>query len=255
MYVDDCLSGADDVEATVKLQQSLDKMMERGGFNLTKWASYSREVLSHIAEQEQAEASTLDFNASEPLKALGICWNTLTDCFLFSVPPSMLPVSDPETKRSLLRIASRVFDPMGLITPFTIRAKVLFQELWQRGLQWEDRLDEDVADQWRSWKSELSQLSCITIPRYFMGNIESSSSIELHGFGDASPAAYGATVYIKCLGEAGHASTYLVMSKGGADKDCVISETRVTCSCCQCKIAEVRCRIPNAQSRPGSVLD
>ena len=35
MYVDDCLGGADDVEATVKLQQSLDKMMERGGFNMT----------------------------------------------------------------------------------------------------------------------------------------------------------------------------------------------------------------------------
>ena len=213
MYVDDCLSGADNVEATVKLQQSLDKMMERGGFNLTKWASNSREVLSHIAEQEQAEASTPDFNASEPLKALGICWNTLTDCFLFSVSSSMLAVSDPETKRSLLSIASRVFDPMGLITPFTIRAKMLFQELWQRGLQWEDRLDEDIADQWRSWKSELSQLSCITIPRYFMGNIKSSSSIELHGFGDASPAAYGAAVYIKCVGEAGHASTHLVMSK------------------------------------------
>ena len=74
-------------------------------------------------------------------------------------------------------------------------------------------MDEDIADQWRSWKSELSQLSCITIPRYFMGNIKSSSSIELHGFGDASPAAYGAAVYIKCVGEAGHASTHLVMSK------------------------------------------
>ncbi|XP_068739657.1 uncharacterized protein [Montipora capricornis] len=49
MYVDDCLIDADDVEATVKLQQSLDKMMERGGFNLTQWASNSREVLSHIA--------------------------------------------------------------------------------------------------------------------------------------------------------------------------------------------------------------
>ena len=90
---------------------------------------------------------------------------------------------------------------------------MLFQELWQRGLQWEDRLDEDIVDQWRLWKSELSQLSCITIPRYFMGNIESSSSIELHGFGDASPMAYGAVVYIKCLDEAGHASTHLVMSK------------------------------------------
>ena len=85
MYVDDCLSGADDVKATVKLQQSLDKMMERGGFNLTKWATYSKEVLRHIAEQEQVESSTVDFNASEQLKALGICWNTLSDCFLFTV--------------------------------------------------------------------------------------------------------------------------------------------------------------------------
>ncbi|XP_022807808.1 uncharacterized protein LOC111344814 [Stylophora pistillata] len=120
---------------------------------------------------------------------------------------------DPETKRSLLSIASRVFDPMGLITPFTIRAKILFQELWQKGLQWEDQSDEDIAKQWRSWKSELSQLSCITIPRYFMENIGSSSRIELHGFGDASPKAYGAAVYIKCLDETGHASTHLVMSK------------------------------------------
>ena len=76
----------------------------------------------------------------------------------------MLAVSDPKTMRSLLSIASWVFDPMGLITPFTIRAKMLFQELWQRGLQWEDPLDEDIADQLRSWKSELSKLSRITIP-------------------------------------------------------------------------------------------
>lgn len=144
MYVDDCLSGADDIEATVKLQQFLDKMMERGGFNLTKWVSNSREVLS-----------PLDFNATEPLKALGIYWNTLTDCFLFSVPPSMLAVCDPETKRSLLSTASWVFDPMGLITPLTIRAKILFQEFWQRGLQWEDRLDEDISDQWRSWNQNF----------------------------------------------------------------------------------------------------
>lgn len=46
-----------------------------------------------------------------------------------------------------------------------------------------------LPDQWRSWKSELSQLSCITIPRYFMGNIESTSSIQLHRFVDASTRA------------------------------------------------------------------
>ena len=101
--------------------------MEQGGFNVTKWASNSKEVLSLIEEQEQSQSSTTDFNASEPLKVPGICWNTLNDCFVFCVPPYVLTVSDPETKRSLLSIASRIFDPMGLITPFTIRAKMLFK--------------------------------------------------------------------------------------------------------------------------------
>ena len=59
----------------------------------------------------------------------------------------------------------------------------------------------------------FSQLSCITIPRYFMGNTESSSSVELHGFGDASTKACGAEVYIRCVDEAGHISTHHVMSK------------------------------------------
>ena len=36
MYVDACLAGADAIGAAVELQQSLDRMMERGGFNLTK---------------------------------------------------------------------------------------------------------------------------------------------------------------------------------------------------------------------------
>ena len=205
----DCLSGTDDVEAMVKLQQSLDKMMKRDGFNLSGPVIQG----SHIAEQEQAESSTLGFNASELLKALGMCWNTFTDCFLFSLPPSTLAVSDPETKRSLFSIASRVFDPMGLITPFTIRAKYCSKSFGREVYSGRTGWMPDIAHQWRSWKSELSRLSCITIPRYFMGNIESSYSIQLHGFGDASPTAYGAAVYIKCLGEAGHASTHLVMSK------------------------------------------
>jgi len=66
MYVDDCLTGADDVGATAELQQSLDKMMEQGGFNLTKRASNSKEVLSHLEEQTNLSPVPLTFNASEP---------------------------------------------------------------------------------------------------------------------------------------------------------------------------------------------
>jgi len=194
MYVDDCLTGDDSVEASVELQKSLDKMMERGGFNLTKWASNSEEVISHIAKQDQAQSNTIDFSKSEPLKALGICWNTITDSFLFNIPQSVLKMNDPEMKRSLLSIASRIFDPMGLLTQITVKAKILFQDLWQRGLEWEDQLDEEVAAHWRSWKSELPCRSHITIPCHFTAN--GRSIIELHRFGDAPPKAYGAAIYI-----------------------------------------------------------
>ena len=70
MYADDCLTDDDSVEASVELQMSLDK---RGGFNLTKQASNSKDVLSHIAKQDQAQSNTIDFSEGEPLKALGIC--------------------------------------------------------------------------------------------------------------------------------------------------------------------------------------
>ena len=48
----------------------------------------------------------------------------------------------PKTKRSLISLYSRVFDPMGLLTPFLI-PKLLFQELWTCGLDWGQPLDAD----------------------------------------------------------------------------------------------------------------
>ena len=53
MYVDDCLALADEIGAAMELQQSLDKMMERGGFNLTKWASNSKEVSATLPSKSR----------------------------------------------------------------------------------------------------------------------------------------------------------------------------------------------------------
>ena len=62
MYVDDCLTGAEDENKAVKLQQSLGTMMEEGGCLLRKWASNSEFVLSHIKPEDRAPTSTIDFN-------------------------------------------------------------------------------------------------------------------------------------------------------------------------------------------------
>ncbi|CAB4013889.1 Tyrosine- phosphatase Lar, partial [Paramuricea clavata] len=61
MYVDDCLTGADDEEEAVKMQKSLTELMHRAAFNLTKWSSNTEDVLSHVEEKDRASNALIDF--------------------------------------------------------------------------------------------------------------------------------------------------------------------------------------------------
>ena len=53
----------------------------------------------------------------------------------------------------------------------------------------------------------------MTIPQWFGKSVTSKSIVELHGFGHASPKAYGAAVYIRVIDSVGQVSSKLVMSK------------------------------------------
>ncbi|XP_068756583.1 uncharacterized protein [Montipora capricornis] len=208
MYVDDCL-----VDSTLKLQQEMSEIMMTAAFNLTKWASNSVLVMDAIDLAKRASSPFVEFNSSDPLKALGVSWDLNSDHFRFLAPSGIISSHDPVSKRSLLSLASQMFDPLGLISPFTVRAKILFQELWLKGLQWDDPLDSDTKAKWLSWKSESLQLKDVTIPRCFGNGITQDSVVEVHGFGDASPKAYGAALYIRIRDKQDNVSSQLVISK------------------------------------------
>jgi len=144
MYVDDCLRGADTDNSALKLQQEMPDIMMEAAFNLTKWPSNSKLVMDGIDPDKRATSLLMKCDSCEPLKAFGVSWDLINDCFRFIVPNQSVSSPDPMTKRSLLSLASRMFDPVGLISPFTVRAKILFQELWRRGLEWDDPLGSDI---------------------------------------------------------------------------------------------------------------
>ena len=48
----------------------------------------------------------------------------------------------PASKRNLLRVVSTVFDPLGMVSPLVIPMKVLFQELCQNKVGWDELLSE-----------------------------------------------------------------------------------------------------------------
>ena len=76
---------------------------------------------------------------------LGTSWNTCDDVLSLTSRSSVAAEEDPMTKRSLISLYSRIFDPMGLLKPYLVTPKLLFQELWARSLDWDDPLDVDIA--------------------------------------------------------------------------------------------------------------
>ena len=85
-YVDDCWCSISKAENAVALVQQLKDVCKTGGFNLTKWMSNSKQVLSFTPQPERVkEAKSLDFISQQftSKKDLGVLWNTESDSLLF----------------------------------------------------------------------------------------------------------------------------------------------------------------------------
>ncbi|CAB4021198.1 Hypothetical predicted protein [Paramuricea clavata] len=91
--------------------------------------------------------------------------------------------------------------------------KVLFQELCQSKLGWDEPLSELLYHKWQSWCDELNKVGYIEIPRCYLSNsADGSISYQLHGFCDSSCVCYAAVVYLRVETEV-DIRTSLVMSK------------------------------------------
>ena len=132
------------------------------------------------------------------MNVLGLYWNTTEDRICFKPKSLDSTSSSVVTKRSILQDSSRVYDPLGILSPVTIRAKLLMQELWQQSVDWDEPLDQQMRDKWREIVTDLQNATAITITRrYFPCDTEDDKhTAHLHIFADASMKAYGAVIYI-----------------------------------------------------------
>ena len=72
------------------------------------------------------------------------------------------------------------------------------QEIWRKGFDWDDELDDEVKSKVQSWYSDLHELSNLSLPRCLhIGKSKDVQSMQLHVFSDASETAYGAVVYAR----------------------------------------------------------
>ena len=212
-YVDDCLKSVPTDKDAVALYEELKDLCGRGGFNLTKWISNSRTVLSSIPEADRAkEVKTLDLEkqALPVERALGIEWSVEEDVFRFKV--CLKP--KPETRRGILSTVSSVYDPLGFLSPFVFTAKHILQQLCKLSGGWDEEIPEALRKPWQRWLMGLKQMEEFSITRCIkpvhFGQIQSA---QMHFFCDASDIGYGVAAYLRILNEKGDVHTALVLGK------------------------------------------
>lgn len=87
----------------------------------------------------------------------------------------------------------QVYNPLGLLAPAVIIAKLLLQNVWLNKLDWDNEVPKTIATTWDKFLADLQHLHDIKIPRYVI----SENCKELHIFTDASKNVYGACAYVR----------------------------------------------------------
>ncbi|GFW19975.1 integrase catalytic domain-containing protein [Trichonephila clavipes] len=184
LYVDDVISGADDISQALKVSKDSETIMKNASMKLRKWNS-NDQTLMRTWEREGLETQSRHPDDSSKIpssKVLGIPWDVVHDYFTIDVKGlRQLDTSKPITKRIVLQSAGKIYDPVGFLSPYTIRLKCLLQELWLRKLSWDDELPPDIHAVWSQWWLELPFLSELKIPRKILDSSGDSSEIGTDG--------------------------------------------------------------------------
>ena len=210
-YMDDLATSEKDASTALQTASEVSKLVSRGGFRLRKWLSNRKEVLAAIPAEERMP-SAADLQSPLPTeKVLGLLWDAQLDKLSVSTP--LTAAEEMATKRSILRMVASIYDPVGLVTPFTLHAKLILQDLWSVRRDWDAPLDAGERHRWSEWLVEVPRLSATAVPRWYGSQEEPPRLRQLHVFCDASERAFGAAAFLRQVYRDGQVFCSLVMSR------------------------------------------
>ena len=197
-YVDDFIDSVATEEEAIQLAEEVTKIHASGGFMIRNWASNSRKVLQKLNSSNANETLSLSQNE----KVLGMYWDSTKDVFKYHcrfarVKRNLFEADEVPTKREVLQVLMSVFDPLGFLACYTVSLKVLLQEIWRSGIDWDDCLLESQSPKWFEWVKTLEMIRKVEIPRCYTPGIDEPTEIQLHTFVDAGDLAYAAICYLR----------------------------------------------------------
>lgn len=240
MYVDDLPTGANDEETAFEIYRRSKEIMKEGVFNLRKWKSSSRQLSQRINSCERVDESIIsdkptsskESNVSEgnqtyaksmigsqlsddsKIKILGVHWHIERDELYYEFDEILRYARTlAPTKRSVLKLVTKLFDPLGFLIAFNIRCKIMVQLLCKEKIEWDEELQGEMHAQYYIFIKGMRCLSGISIPRCHFSRSSKPVEFQLHGFSDVSEKAFGAVGYLHTKYDDGVVHANFVESK------------------------------------------
>ena len=218
-YVNDLIDSRPTVSCALKVAEEAENMLAKGGFSVKCWQLSREESPRKTARGVNTEESGKPLNmlkgTESNLRVLGLGWDPRSDSILYEVVlnfskkkhgvrtgPNLnaddLPKALPEilTKRIVLEQVMKIYDPLGLVCPFTLRAKVYLREVWSRKLDWDTPLPADITAKWIRFFTMLFQLEQSRYSRCLRPK-DAVGRPWLIILSDGSDLAYGYAAYIR----------------------------------------------------------
>ncbi|XP_066600086.1 uncharacterized protein [Prorops nasuta] len=155
-YMDDLLTGSDIRQGATQLARQIAGILKMYGFELRKWvANFDLESGQEMRNQEMQLVQN-------DCKTLGVYWEPKSDTLKYKI---QLKSAGRITKRSILSAIAQIFDPLGLINPIIVKAKLIMQNMWQAKLDWDETVPPSVYSAWQTFVDKLPFINDIKIGR------------------------------------------------------------------------------------------
>ncbi|KAL7071027.1 hypothetical protein ACQ4LE_009907 [Meloidogyne hapla] len=191
LYMDNIILGAKNTDEIKEKYTELIKIFEKAKMKVREFCSNSVEGNKMFVEADKHPSIE-----SKSLKFLGIKWEIEKDEYSQKLPGISPNNNNNMTKRELLSLIHTVYDPLGLIGPVLLPAKLLYQKVCARNINWNDKLEEmelnEINQIIEGWgEQEFSR------PRKIIHGCENAEILQIHCFVDSSMKAYAVNIYLR----------------------------------------------------------
>ena len=162
-YVDDLLTGGQDVKQAQTRKKLAREIMSDATFELHKWHSNYPQLEDNPrptqgeansqpeTSEDQSYAKQQLLSKPSETKLLGVKWNKSEGTIAVQFPST----SRATTKCEVLSKLAKVYDPLGLASPTTLQGKQIYCEVCDNKVSWDAAIPENLRSRWQKWEQSL----------------------------------------------------------------------------------------------------